>query len=154
MKLIPKTKLGKVFFGVVIIVFLSFFASLALDSYRQCKGEKRVGELEKQYREDTYGGSTPEETLHLFIDALKAGDINLAAKYFVLEKQEKMKQELEKSKENDVLKLLIQDLEKDKIGKELSPNAYQFNTYNNGVAEFSYDLVLNPMTKRWKLESL
>jgi len=34
--------------------------------------------------EDTYGGKTPEETLNLFIEALKKEDLELASKYFVL----------------------------------------------------------------------
>ncbi|MEK7143610.1 MAG: hypothetical protein AAB756_02155, partial [Patescibacteria group bacterium] len=39
--------------------------------------------LDEVYKKDTYGGATPEETLALFIDALKKGDTDLAAKYFV-----------------------------------------------------------------------
>lgn len=51
--------------------------------YRQMKeAEKIMSEWERQYREDTYGGATPEETLRLFIDALQKGDTELAAKYF------------------------------------------------------------------------
>ena len=37
--------------------------------------------FEKAMREDTYGGKTPEETLALFIDALKKEDIELASRY-------------------------------------------------------------------------
>ncbi|MBU4480180.1 hypothetical protein KKG48_01915 [Patescibacteria group bacterium] len=46
---------------------------------------KKVDELKVQ---DTFGGKTPEETLQLYIDALKSGDIELASKYFRLEDQE------------------------------------------------------------------
>src|SRR3989338_8426847 len=75
--------------------------------------------LEEAYRNDAYGGDTPEETLNLFIAALKAGDTDLAAKYFLLEEQEKQKEELRISKQNNVLPLLIGDLEKERIGKDL-----------------------------------
>ena len=51
-------------------------------------------ELEAQYENDTYGGKTPEETLALFIDALKKGDIDLASKYFVIDEREKAKADL------------------------------------------------------------
>lgn len=44
-------------------------------------------QLEKQYREDTYGGDTPEETLRMFVEALEKKDFALAAKYYVPEKQ-------------------------------------------------------------------
>ena len=55
------------------------------------KALKELEALEKAYQEDTYGGATPEETLQLFIDALKAGDIDLASKYFLPEDREKMR---------------------------------------------------------------
>src|SRR3989344_4272535 len=45
--------------------------------------------LQKAYKNDTYGGNTPEETLELFRTALEKGDIELASKYFVIEKQKK-----------------------------------------------------------------
>ncbi|MEX2053272.1 MAG: hypothetical protein WD898_03545 [Candidatus Paceibacterota bacterium] len=42
----------------------------------------------KPFRDDKFGGKTPEETFDLFIFALEKGDIELASKYFVLNKQE------------------------------------------------------------------
>ena len=52
----------------------------------------------EQYKQaqnkDIYGGKTPEETLSLFVDALKKGDVKLASKYFVLDKQKEMEKEL------------------------------------------------------------
>ncbi len=50
-------------------------------------------DIEKVYKEqeakyvaamtaDTYGGKTPQETLDLFVDALRKGDVELASKYF------------------------------------------------------------------------
>lgn len=50
--------------------------------------KKRSDEMRARYAADTDGGKTPEETLDLFIMALKAGDIEKASKYYVLEKQE------------------------------------------------------------------
>ncbi|MBL4644551.1 MAG: hypothetical protein JKX80_01660 [Candidatus Pacebacteria bacterium] len=44
--------------------------------------------LQKAYDNDTFGGSTPEETLSLFVEALESGEVELASKYFVFEKQE------------------------------------------------------------------
>ena len=44
--------------------------------------------LEAAYRNDKYGGVTPEETFNMFIVALEKGDVELASKYFVLNKQE------------------------------------------------------------------
>ena len=42
--------------------------------------------LERPYRQDKYGGKTPEETFDMFLDALRKEDIDLASKYFVLNK--------------------------------------------------------------------
>lgn len=111
--------------------------------------------LNELYKKDTYGGITPEETLALFIDALKKGDTDLAAKYFVPEKQKNEAEELLAGKKNNVLSLLINDLEKEKIGSNFSEGRYRFITHdNNNNAEFQFDLVLNPSTKVWKIESL
>lgn len=110
--------------------------------------------LEKAYENDIYGGDTPEETLNLFIEALKAEDIELASKYFIVEKQEEMRRELTISKENNVLPILVKDLEKEKKGGG-DEQRYTFTTFDeNNVAEFSFDLVKNPETGKWKLESL
>lgn len=39
----------------------------------------------EMFKQDTYGGKTPEETFNLFVDALKNEDVDLAVKYFVLD---------------------------------------------------------------------
>lgn len=94
--MINKTSL-KFIGGFVAIVALAF-GSIYYISYYNSPEQKAIryyADLERQYAEDTYGGSTPEETLQLFIDALKAGDIELASKYFVVEKREEMKKLLQ-----------------------------------------------------------
>jgi len=49
--------------------------------------QKRIEQQEQKYIDDTYGGKTPEETYSMFLEALKRKDIELASRYFVLEKQ-------------------------------------------------------------------
>jgi len=49
-------------------------------------------EQENEYKNDIYGGETPQETLNLLISALEKGNGELASQYYVLEKQEKMKE--------------------------------------------------------------
>lgn len=52
-------------------------------------------EKEKQaYRDDLDGGKTPEETVAMFLTALKAGDSAKAAKFYELPLQEKAKKNL------------------------------------------------------------
>ena len=50
---------------------------------------RRIMETEQRYAnamaQDVYGARTPQETLDLFVRALRAGDLDLASKYFVLD---------------------------------------------------------------------
>lgn len=109
--------------------------------------------LENQYKNDTYGGFTPEETLQLFIDALKKGDVDLAAKYFVIEKQDERGQAFANWKNLGKLAAIIAVLEKAENGKEIFPGNYEFSVANEkNEAEFIIDLRKNELTKKWKLE--
>jgi hypothetical protein len=118
-----------------------------LDEYR-----RKVDEIKA---EDTFGGKTPEETLRMYIDALKAGDMELASKYFRLEDQER---ELEE--------LIV--LTKEQVDKSLSfidVNAYK-KFCNDNKDECEIDVIFegeNILIARfikieqsglWKLESL
>ncbi|MDP3661768.1 MAG: hypothetical protein Q8R17_02885, partial [bacterium] len=97
---------------------------------KELKDPKKIQEysdnLVEAYKKDFDGGDTPEETLNLFIAALKAGDTDLASKYFLLEKQAEMASELKIGKEKGNLPKLIAILEKKKIGSSLYEGAYQF----------------------------
>lgn len=66
---------------------------------------------EKPYREDKFGGKTPEETYDLFLDALRKGDTTLASKYFVIEKQESWAKTLEEYKAQRLLDKFRTELE-------------------------------------------
>ncbi|MEK7480570.1 MAG: hypothetical protein AAB604_00520, partial [Patescibacteria group bacterium] len=82
-------------------------------------GAQYYEDLAQRYTEDTFGGATPEETLELFIAALEAGNIDLASKYFVAEKQEEWKKNLENIKANNVLENMISDLKRAEREKDL-----------------------------------
>ena len=88
-------------FLALLILGLAVFWAAQYYQYRknpEFRAEKYMEDLERQYAEDTYGGFTPEETLQLFIDALKKGDIELASKYVLIEDQQKVKQDLLEAK--------------------------------------------------------
>ena len=93
-----KTKFWKFVIGFLAIVLLAAGGFFVWNKYfsPQAKLARQTQEnyqkyldwqakYEKAMREDTYGGKTPEETLNMFIDALKKGDIELASKYFMLD---------------------------------------------------------------------
>ena len=108
--------------------------------------------MEKAYAEDMYGGNTPEETLQLFIDALKKGDTNLAAKYFVLDRQEEQRLDLAKMKQKNLLDEMIKDLKKTKSTVK-SDTAYFTLIRENDLPS---ELIMhkNSLTNKWKIIEL
>lgn len=124
--------------GIVLVLILTFLFFLGLYGQRienyfiNKNQEKMMVEIEKQKAEileaqknDTYGGQTPEETLDMYIEALKAGDIELASKYYEisLERSKIQYQELEDLKNvikrDGNLDLVIEEIEKiRKFGKK------------------------------------
>ena len=116
--MINKTSL-KFAAGFALIIVLAFGSIYYLNYYNspEQKAMRYYADLEKQYAEDTYGGKTPEETLQLFIDALKAGDIELASKYFVVEKQKEQREFLKKVDVAGNLGLLLDELSKTSYSK-------------------------------------
>jgi len=93
----PKSKKIKFIIWFVILVFgvyaliwvyENYFSKKAQETKQQQKNYEKYltwkSSYEKAMSEDTYGGKTSEETLNLFIEALKKEDLELASKYFVL----------------------------------------------------------------------
>ncbi len=82
------------------LIFLVAGAYIAWKIYDYNRAPAALRELEQALREardadyrrmmaDIYGGKTPQETLQMYIDAVEAGDYELASKYFVEEGREK-----------------------------------------------------------------
>ncbi|NMB92454.1 MAG: hypothetical protein GYA31_02425 [Parcubacteria group bacterium] len=99
MKIIQKKYLIIFILLLAIGLFSGFsiwFLSPQMKQARQLKKgienfNQTLKAAEKKYANDTYGGITPEETYQLFLEALKKQDIDLASKYFILDKQEEYK---------------------------------------------------------------
>jgi len=108
--------------------------------------------LEEAYRNDAYGGDTPEETLNLFIAALKAGDTDLAAKYFLLEEQEKAKVDLQAGLKSGGVSMFLESVTKENPGFPTGDNIYTFEIPAPEDSSFIIELVLNPYSKKWKIE--
>jgi len=92
---------------------------------------KGYEEYEKAYKNDFVGGNTPEETIDLFIDALKKGDYELASKYFVIDEQGRWK----KSFDNPNIENIndwIAELENNK-------NSWHKESVEDGRVEFWYN---------------
>ncbi len=113
--------------------------------------------LEKAYAQDPYGGETPEETLRLFIDALKKGDTDLAAKYFVLDVQPEWKEGLAKIKERGLLDEMVRDLERLKNKYPLiegDDKRFVLEAYNDGGELVMQADLGKSLNGKWKILDL
>lgn len=92
--------------------------------------QRVLDQYEKPYLEDKYGGKTPEETYDLFLTALRAGNTNLASKYFVIEKQAEWKKTLEEYKNKNLLTNFVIELENtEKTWKKVDSKDDNFAQY-------------------------
>ena len=70
--------------------------------------------VEELFKNDFYGGKTPEETYNLFVTSLKNEDVDLAVKYIILdaERQRKYFDEFSDKKQKGTLKKYVESLPK------------------------------------------
>ncbi len=143
----------------VLFILVWWVGSSAYSGWMGYKSEKKTEEfqlaLSKPYREDTYGGKTPEETWGMFLDALKKGDVELASKYFVPEKQEEWLSIFEQTvKEKGSIE--IDKLESIKFDSKSGDTMYYYRLIreNGKLVNSSIIFILNPYTKVWKISLL
>ncbi len=123
----------------------------------QYKYKQALEEYIKPYKEDFVGGDTPEETVDLFIEALKKGDYELASRYFVVDEQEKWKKmfnEATKQQNEDWAKE-IEDNKKLWRKEKQDEKSFEF-WYNigEGEDERTHSIYLEKnMNNKWKIES-
>jgi hypothetical protein len=124
----------------------------------------------KEYRSkeavDTYGGKTPEQTIEMFVKALEEGNIDLASKYFALEKNDRSpdymtrraaEKVLAEAKQDGRLPLIISTLRKMRPAnhKTASNNTVDYISLGqDGMAEHSMTLEYSETSGIWKIESL
>ena len=112
----------KSWYGVVFLILLAGGVMWAvlngmpyLNNLRaNWEAQRLQAQWEKPYREDKYGGKTPEETYDMFLDALRKGDTTLASRYFVIEKQDNWKKTLEEYEKEGIISSFIAELENTK----------------------------------------
>ncbi len=128
--------------------------------------QKFVRTYEEAMRADTYGGKTPEETLRLFTEALERNDLELAAKYFMLETNESDPDYLTRKKWEDAIKKfsdeelrtqLIKNLSKVEPTRDQSrgdPTTFWFSVYEKNEAQYHILMGFNEHSGVWKIESM
>ncbi|OHB21274.1 MAG: hypothetical protein A2939_04065 [Parcubacteria group bacterium RIFCSPLOWO2_01_FULL_48_18] len=167
------------FMAVFLAVLVGGFGLVGLYSgYMKYRDQQRADEQSQRYRDveqryieamtaDTHGGKTPEETLKMFIDALRREDVDLASKYFALETSEKNLDEYLTRKKWEVA--LLQAKNEGRLEEVISvvtravpytsgqayKKDYKFATYKeNGDLEGYINMELNTFSQVWKIESL
>jgi len=148
------TKFAGVMIAIVLVggLVLSIMQYIRYRYSPEYRAGENLKEIEKQYAEDFYGGDTPEETLALFISALKAGDTDLAAKYFVLDAQAQWREDLAVMKEKGFLVEMVKDL--NKTSTKIDGDTAFFTLTNQDMPESQLVMHKNPLNNRWKITEL
>lgn len=121
---------------------------------------KFTNQYETAMKNDTYGGKTPQETLDMFIDALKKGDVELASKYFILQEDGSRDPDilnmLQKNKDNESLQnflIIVQKLVPSSVDTGSEDSYVFFVPDSQGMADYSMFLRRNKYSQTWKIES-
>jgi len=160
-----------IFLGIVIVIaggywiWDRFFSEMGR-LRRQAKEQiEYLEKSEKTYiaaaTADTYGGKTPQETLDLFVAALKKGDVELAHKYFLLDataSREKWLTYLNGVKTKNLLNKMASDISlraKPDLEERTGENDFKFVLYDdNQDVGARINMQFNTYAKIWKIESL
>jgi hypothetical protein len=137
----------------ILILLIATGSYIGLKSWQIYQGQREVAgiqhrieqilaERDRAMRADTVGGTTPQETLQMYITAVEKGDYELASKYFVHDKQDT---ELESFRESE-------NVSPDKIKAYLSQlrSSLKLNgNYSEDKEYFSFDGMILINLKRY-----
>lgn len=112
----------------------------------------------KPYKEDMVGGNTPEETIDLFIEALKKGDYELASRYFTIEQQKEWFDKFIEMKNAGRGQGLVNELENAKRNwrKEQQDENKFVIKYNTGEGKneiTNFIVLIKNVNNKWKIGS-
>ena len=152
---------------VIAVLLIQYFEPEAVERREGRKNTEEFVELyegwQKQLSEDTYGGKTPQETLDMFIEALRNDDLELASKYFAPEMDEENPEKmtlqghleyLRGMKEKGFIQRMADDLENFDDEHKFAEGIHLFN-YRNDDGTTSIQIVthFNEESGVWKIEN-
>jgi hypothetical protein len=170
-KLWPKwLKYSAALAGVVFVLsagifsWVNYLSPEAKNIRAQRKDVETILKMQRNYEEamraDTYGGKTPQETLSMFADAIKSGNVDLAVRYLKFDDTGKSDRELEtglrKAVQEGKTNLILQIIREAELDPQSSDNntAWFVVVGKDGLVEHSVVLSLNRYTNLWKLENM
>lgn len=157
---------------IISVVFFGFWIGWDVGAYGYIKYLTYVKETQgvgwmNQYRDilrrqqeankkDFYGGDTPEQTIDLFIEALKKEDYELAVKYFEVQEQSKWEESFATPNRKNIEEWISE--------LEVAKKTWHKNIFSDGDVEFWYDIkegepsrdinLSKNINNKWKIESL
>ena len=143
----------KIIFLIVLVGVVGYILSSGWFATWRQNGisQTYIDKWQEMQKNDKYGGATPEETMALFTDAIKKGDVDLASKYFEVDKQAKM-DSLLKSSTNVRLSQFAVELENYKIVDKNTATVIW--GYGTGEKYSQIVMNLNAVNKLWKIDEL
>ncbi len=145
----------------LLFVWGNYLSPEAQSAHTMQKNYETYQAWEQQHNQDlaldTYGGSTPEETLQLFVDALDDEDIELASKYFALDQREQWAEGLKNIQLEKRIDEIIKTIKSAQASERDtgSGNQREFIVKNkNGEIDYAIILTLNNQSNIWKIESM
>ncbi len=133
-----------IFFLVLLILFFAPRAASWYGAWKDARFEAQVEGVRKEIYDaamaDTYGGKTPQETLQMYIEAVEAGDYELASKYFVEKKREGELKSLQNGEIADIENILsllrkVREIDVGVLGAKIDGYDFlvRFLEYPNGI---------------------
>jgi hypothetical protein len=147
------------YWSVLFLMVAAVAGTYKLWNYFQYRGQYQALEnynaIVEMMKNDTHGGATPEETLRLFVAALKEGDVEKASLYFALDEsgsREKWLTALRKDEKAGNLPGIIEFFSR----AQLVDNANNRATFKVLNDDGSVGLLIQIFNngKVWKIESI
>jgi len=154
------------FFWVLVLMILLVGGGYSVwNKYFSFNPTKVLEQAEQDYiaamTADTYGGKTPQETLDMFVEALRTGDIELASKYFLLDEnlsREEWVARLVDIENDGFLAQMIQDIttrSQPDLDNRIDENDFKFVLYaEDGRVGARINMQFNQLSEVWKIKSL
>ena len=138
--------------GAFVLISLGFGALYVIRSYiPEYQARKAYEKIIEGYKNDPYGGETPEETMKLFIEALKKGDIELASKYYIWDRQEQRLRDLIKAKKEGRLPEILNKLDQYELSKKEPKRAFYIRVGDDGVVASAIIIEWQGLNGKWKI---
>ena len=158
---LPKSKFWKFALALTGVVFAGLILLVGLSEYQFRQDKEAVRRLAEGMAEwekeeyaramaDTYGGTTPQETLRLYIEAVEKGDYELASKYLIESKRIEEARELKAVEDKGNIAEYLKIIETAQSEDNPESNSFRMKSVVEGGAMYIIDFSKYP-NGIWKI---